>query len=79
MYYLSANGIAKKRLEATGLGETTPKRVTKGIAAQFDFLQEGDVLSDDFIELLTPEQQARADQINRRTEFRVTEPTFFSH
>lgn len=79
MYYLSENGIAKKRLEATGLGETTPKRVTKGIAAQFDFLQEGDVLSDDFIELLTPEQQARADQINRRTEFRVTEPTFFSH
>jgi len=76
--YLMESGIEEKRVAAVGRGKTEPKRVSKSIAAQFPFLQEGDVLTDDFIKLLAPNQQAVADQVNRRTEFRVVEPTFFT-
>ena len=41
------------------------------MAKQYDFLKEGDVLSEEFISKLSPEQQEIADQINRRTEFKV--------
>lgn len=76
--YLMESGIEENRVTAVGRGKTEPKRVSKSIAAQFPFLQEGDVLTDDFIKLLATTQQAIADQINRRTEFRVVEPTFFT-
>ena len=76
--YLMESGVEEKRVVAVGRGKTEPKRVSKSIAAQFPFLQEGDVLTDDFIKLLATNQQAIADQINRRTEFRVIEPTFFT-
>ena len=33
--------------------------------------KEGDRLTEEFIENLSPEDQAAADQINRRTEFQV--------
>jgi peptidoglycan-associated lipoprotein len=69
--YLIAGGIASERLEAKGYGESVPKTINRKMAAEWDFLTEGDVLSEDFILALTPEQQAIADQINRRTEFRV--------
>jgi len=76
--YLMESGVEEKRVVAVGRGKAEPKRVSKSIAAQFPFLQEGDVLTDDFIKLLAPNQQTVADQINRRTEFRVVEPTFFT-
>ena len=41
------------------------------ISMNYDFLNEGDVLTEEFIERMTPEQQEIADQINRRTEFKV--------
>ena len=41
------------------------------MAKSFDFLKEGDILTEEFILTLTPEQQEMADQINRRTEFKV--------
>ena len=69
--YLIAGGIAADRLEAKGYGESVPKTINKKMAKQFDFLKEGDVLTEDFILKLTPEQQEIADQINRRTEFKV--------
>jgi peptidoglycan-associated lipoprotein len=69
--YLIKGGIAKDRLTAAGYGKTQPKVVTKNMANRYDFLPEGQVLSEEFILTLTPEQQAVADQINRRTEFRV--------
>ena len=72
--YLIDNGIADGRLSAVGFGKTQPKTVTASIAANYDFLKEGDLLDDTFIENLTTEQQEIADQINRRTEFRVIEP-----
>lgn len=69
--YLIARGIAPDRLGAKGYGESVPKTINKKMAKQFDFLKEGDVLTEDFILKLTPEQQEIADQINRRTEFKV--------
>ena len=69
--YLIAGGIQKDRLEAKGYGESKPKVINKKMAKQFDFLNEGDVLTEEFVLKLTPEQIEIADQINRRTEFKV--------
>lgn len=69
--YLIAGGIAQDRLEAKGYGESVPKTINKKMAKNYDFLNEGEVLTEEFIDKLTPEQQEIADQINRRTEFKV--------
>lgn len=69
--YLIAGGIASDRLEAKGYGKNMPKVINKKLAKEFDFLKEEDVLTEEFILTLTPEQQEQADQINRRTEFKV--------
>lgn len=69
--YLIAGGIKADRLEAKGYGESVPKSINKKMAKQYDFLNEGDVLTEEFILNLPPEQQEIADQINRRTEFKV--------
>ena len=69
--YLIDHGIEADRLTAKGYGETKPATVTKEDAEQYDFLNEGDVLTNSFISKLTPEQQEIAHQLNRRTEFKV--------
>ncbi len=69
--YLIAGGINKDRLEAKGYGESMPKVINKKMAKMYDFLKEGDVLTEEFVLQLTPEQIEIADQINRRTEFKV--------
>ncbi|MDR1938757.1 MAG: OmpA family protein [Tannerellaceae bacterium] len=69
--YLIGAGVSPERLEAKGYGESVPKTINKKMAAEWDFLNEGDVLTEAFILALTPEQQETADQINRRTEFKV--------
>ena len=69
--YLIAGGIEKERLEAKGYGESVPKVINKKMAKNYDFLNEGDVLTEEFILTPTPAQQEIADQINRRTEFKV--------
>ena len=74
--YLIAGGIDKERLEAKGYGKSVPKVINKKLAKSFDFLNEGDVLTEEFILTLTPEQQEMADQINRRTEFKVLRTTY---
>lgn len=74
--YLISKGINPGRLVARGYGETWPKKVTKAIAKQYDFLKKGDELTEEFILKLTPEQQEIAKAINRRTEFRVLSNDF---
>lgn len=60
--YLIAGGIEAARLEAKGYGESVPKTINKKMAKQFDFLKEGDVLTEEFILARRPEQQEIADR-----------------
>ncbi|MCH5245944.1 MAG: OmpA family protein [Muribaculaceae bacterium] len=69
--YLISVGIAADRLQEQGYGKSRPKTVTKRIAREYPQFKEGDVLNEEFIETLSPEDQSAADQINRRTEFQV--------
>jgi peptidoglycan-associated lipoprotein len=69
--YLIAGGVEKERLTPAGYGKTVPKAVTKNLAKKYEFLPEGQILDAAFIETLNPDQQEIADQINRRTEFKV--------
>ena len=74
--YLISKGITPGRLVAKGYGETWPKKVTKTIAKQYDFLKKGDELNEAFILKLPPEQQEIAKMLDRRTEFRVLSNDF---
>lgn len=69
--YLVAAGINPARLTPKGYGKSTPKTVTKRISREYPQFPEGTVLSEEYILTLSPEDQEAADQINRRTEFRV--------
>lgn len=70
--YLISKGIATDRLQARGYGESQPKVVDEKVQLRNDFLNEGDVLTESFInQLASPELQEKAHQVNRRTEFRV--------
>lgn len=77
--YLVAHSIDPQRLSAHGFGKTRPVSVTKKMEEQFDFLSEGDILNEEFIQTLTTDQQEIADQINRRTSFEVTNHQFGLH
>ena len=70
--YLIDAGIDEERLTAQGYGKSIPKVITRKMAESYDFMQEGDELTEVFILTLTPEEQEIADQFNRRTEFQVT-------
>ncbi len=74
--YLIAAGIPASRLTWHGYGETQPKTVTKRINSQYPQFPEGTVLTEEFILTLSEEDQNAADQINRRTEFKVTSVNF---
>ena len=74
--YLVAGGISQDRLTAKGYGEEQPKVATRFTLKTAPFLKEGDVLTEDFIKNLPPEEQEICNAINRRTEFRVLRTTF---
>lgn len=74
--YLITRGIKEDRLVVAGYGKAQPKEVTKNIVKTADFLKEGEILTPEFIEELPLEQQEIADQINRRTEFKVLSVTY---
>ncbi|MEL7251623.1 MAG: OmpA family protein [Bacteroidota bacterium] len=72
--WLVRKGIDKDRIVAQGYGETVPKTIIEKIAAKFDFLGEGDILTEEYILALENEdQQEEAFQLNRRTEFKILE------
>lgn len=74
--YLIDNGIDAQRLQAKGYGESKPKTISKKVAEKYNFLKEGDVLTEDFIKKLPEDQQEICNQLNRRTEFRVLRTTY---
>ncbi len=48
-----------------------PKTITKKLARLYPQFKEGDTLTEEYIDALSPDDAAIADQINRRTEFQV--------
>ena len=75
--YLREHGIDSLRLTPVGYGEKRPKVVTRRIAATYDFLNEGDTLTEAFIlKLEDEEKQEICNSLNRRTEFKVLRTTF---
>ncbi|MBI5217679.1 MAG: OmpA family protein [Bacteroidia bacterium] len=74
--YVEERGINPDRMVAVGYGKTHPKAVTKELAAKFDFLHEGDILNDAFVNKLPKEERDIANTYNRRTEFKVLSANF---
>ena len=74
--YLIAHGIAADRLTPKGYGESKPKRIKKRVAEKYEFLKEGDVLTEEMISALPEELQELCHQMNRRTEFKVLRTTY---
>jgi len=73
--WLIINGsISGPRIKTKGYGKTVPQTVSARLAERVDFLNEGDVLTDAFINgLPDKETQERAHELNRRTEFKILE------
>jgi outer membrane protein OmpA-like peptidoglycan-associated protein len=74
--YLIAHGIAADRLTPKGYGESSPKRIKPRVAEKYEFLKEGDVLTEEMISALPEELQEQCHQMNRRTEFKVLRTTY---
>ena len=74
--YLIEKGIARERLTPVGYGKEKPKTIKKNVAERYEFLKADDVLSEEFIRQLKPEEQEICNQLNRRTEFRVLRTTY---
>lgn len=74
--YLVSQGIDPDRLTPVGYGKAEPKVVDDKLHEKYEFLPEGQELNEDFVNTLDDEQREVADQINRRTEFRVLTTTW---
>lgn len=74
--YLVSQGIDEARLTPVGYGKAVPKMVDDNLHEQYDFLPVGQVLDEEYVNSLDPDQRQIADQINRRTEFQVLTTTF---
>jgi peptidoglycan-associated lipoprotein len=75
--YLIKKGVNPKRLVAKGMGESEPFKIPEnydGYGA--GKIPEGKVLTERYIRTLSPENQEVANQINRRTDFKVLRDDF---
>jgi peptidoglycan-associated lipoprotein len=70
--YLISKGIELDRLAAKGYGKSKPKVVDSEINTLYPFLKSGATLTEQYINTLANDEQKEiANQINRRTEFKV--------
>ena len=75
--YLTEHGIAADRLSPMGYGKEKPKTIKRKLTEKYDWLKEGDVLTEEFITALKDEEkQEICNQLNRRTEFIVLRTTY---
>lgn len=75
--YLIMRGIDPDRLVAKGYGERVPRKLLKNISKDGFLFREGIILTEDYInDLSTEEEKEAAHQLNRRTEFRVLRKDF---
>ena len=59
-----------------GYGKSKPKTVKKKLTEKYNWLKEGDVLTEEFIKKQKKENQEICNQLNRRTEFSVLRTTY---
>lgn len=70
--WLVRKGIKRARIQTKGYGKNQPQTVSAKAASQYSYLNEGDVLTEEFINALSGEPaQEVAHQLNRRTEFKI--------
>ena len=74
--YLLSHGVERERVSVKGYGESVPVTVDRALVKRYRFLKVGQELNEAYITKLTPEQQEICNQINRRTEFKVTKTTY---
>ncbi|MFC2710152.1 OmpA family protein [Hoylesella oralis] len=74
--YLIDKGIAKDRLTPVGYGKEKPKTIRKKLTEKYDWMKEGDVLTEAYIKKLDDKKQELCNQLNRRTEFIVLRTTY---
>ena len=74
--YLVGAGIPKVRLSSVGYGESKPFVVDSQTHKKYPFLEIDKALEENYILKLKPEEQLVANQINRRTEFRVVKVSY---
>ena len=75
--YLISRGIDSGRLKAIGYGENKPRKLTKDITRGVYTFKAGTTLTEDYIKAMpSMKKRAIANQLNRRTEFRVVSNDF---
>lgn len=74
--YLIAHGIEAERLTPIGYGKEKPVVVDKAIHDKYEFMPIDQVLDEEYINSLKEDEQEVANQINRRTEFKVLKTTY---
>jgi len=75
--YMIEHGIKSDRMTPKGYGESRPKVITKKLTEVFDYLTEGDTLTETFILKNDDEiKQEEMNALNRRTEFKVLRTTY---
>lgn len=74
--YLQAKGIESARLTAKGYGESSPVVPDKAMVRKYKFMRLNVPLDENFLSKLTDEQKETANQLNRRTEFKVLKTTY---
>ncbi|MEN0004427.1 MAG: OmpA family protein [Bacteroidota bacterium] len=72
--WLINRGVKGERIKAKGYGKKKPQKVRQTTSQKYDYLNEGDELTDEFIYALEGEdKQEVAHQLNRRTDFTIIE------
>jgi hypothetical protein len=75
--YLISKGIDSRRLKAIGYGENMPRVLTEDVTRGIYTFKKGTTLTEEYIKSLpSVKKQAVANQLNRRTEFRVVSDDF---
>ncbi len=75
--YLISRDIDSRRLKAVGYGENKPRVLTKDVSRGAYTFKAGSTLTEDYIKAMpSRRKQAAANQLNRRTEFRVVSDDF---
>jgi peptidoglycan-associated lipoprotein len=69
--YIASQEIQPDRLAAIGMGSKKPLKAEQNIVKKYNFLKQGDELTEEFIKRLQPKDQTVARSLNNRVEFSV--------